>query len=140
MLGVPFGVLGGLGWPLWSHRVAYENVKKTLVFVVFSAFGSSWGAPSGVVFSFFPFTIVFTTVFSVSDRFFVFSDRIYDRFSVSDRFFGFIRFFRAMFSPRAYSRARFGSTRLGPQRESAQTSGNLDQVRAQSYLKGNARY
>ena len=140
MLGVPFGVLGGLGWPLWSHWVAYENVKKTLVFTLFSAFGSSWRAPSGVVFSFFRFPIVFTTVFSVSDRFFCFSDRIYVRFSVSDRFFSFFRFSRAMFSPRAYSRARFGSTRLGPQRKPAQISGSSDQGRAQSYLKGNTRY
>ena len=41
---------------------------------------------------------------------------------------------------RAYSRARFGSTRLETQRASAGLSGTLDQVRAQSYLKGNTRY
>ena len=147
MFGVPFGVLGGLGWPLWSHWVAYENVKKTLVFTLFSAFGSSWRAPSGVVSSFFRFPIVFTTVFSVSDRFFSFSDRIYVRFSVSDRFFRFFRFSRAMFSPRAYSRARFGSTSVftgaifvGPQRKPAGTSGTLNQVRAQNYSKWNTRY
>ena len=77
--------------------MAYENVKKPLVFTVFSAFGSSWRAPSGVVFSFFRFPIVFATVFSVSDRFFGFSDRIYDRFSVSDRFFCFFVFFGRCF-------------------------------------------
>ena len=32
---------------------------------------------------------------------------------------------------RAYSRARFGSTRLGTQRNSAQTSGSLDPIRGQ---------
>ena len=143
MLGVPFGVLGGLGWPLWSHWVAYENVKKTLVFTLFSAFGSSWRAPSGVVFSFFRFPIVFTTAFSVFDRFFGFSDRIYVRFSVSDRFFcfsdrihvrfsvsdRFFGFFGRCFlherihgrdsAPRAYSRARFLSGPSGYQRKPA---------------------
>ena len=140
MLGVPFGVLGGLGWPLWSHWVAYENVKKTLVFVMFSAFGSSWGAPSGVVFSFFRFPIVFTTVFSVSDRFFCFSDRIYVRFSVSDRFSVF--FGPCFLHERIHGRdsAPRGSVPSGNQRKPAHLSGSSDQGRAQSYLKGNTRY
>ena len=85
-------------------------------------------------------------MFSIFDRiydrffdfrsFFRFSDRFHDRFSVFDRFFRFFRFFRGMFSPRAYSRARFGSTRLGPQREPLELSGSLDQVRAQVLSKG----
>ena len=53
MLGVPFGVLGGAWVALMESLGAYENVKKPFVFVVFSAFGSSRGAPSDVVFSFF---------------------------------------------------------------------------------------
>ena len=140
MFGVPFGGLGGLGSPVGSHWVAYENVKKTLVFTLFSAFGRSWRAPSGVVFSFFAISDRIYDRFLVSDRFFSFSDRIYVRFSVSDRFFVFFRFSRAMFSPRAYSRARFGSTRLATQRESAHLSGASGPGRAQSYLKGNTRY
>ena len=147
MLGVPFGVLGGLGWPLWSHWVAYENVKKPLVFMVFSAFGSSWRAPSGVVFSFFRFPIVFTTVFLVSDRFFGFSDRIYVHFSVFDRFFRFFSVFMGdFFSTSAFTgairlhAARSSAGTSGNQREPAGISGSLDQARAQSYLKGNTRY
>ena len=128
MLGVPFWVLGGLGWPLWSKWVAYENVKKTFVFTPFSAFGSSWRAPSGVVFSFFRFPIVFTTVFSVSDRFFSFSDRIYVRFSVSDRFFSFFRFSR-VFTGDFFSTSVFtGAIRLHAARESAQLSANQQRI------------
>ena len=101
--------------------MAYENVKKTLVFTLFSAFGSSWRAPSGVVFTFFRFPIVFTTVFLVSDRFFHFSDRIHDRFSVFDRFFCFFLFFSSFF-------VFFGGCFLGKQRKSAQTSGNQQRI------------
>ena len=146
-LGCLLGSSGGLGWRLWSHWGAYENVKKPLVFVVFSAFGSSRGAPSDVVFSFFLFPIVFTSVFFVFDRFFCFYDRIYVRFSVSDRFFGFFgrcflheRIHGRDSAPRAYSRARFLSGLSGNQRKSAQTSGTSNQVRAQNYSKWNTRY
>ena len=41
---------------------------------------------------------------------------------------------------RAYSRARFGSTRLGTQRNPAETSKGLFRIRAQSYSKCNSRY
>ena len=117
----------------------------------FSSVFSIWkfsGAPSDVVLSFL-----------------LISDRIYDRFFGFRSFFlffpivfTFVFRFPIVFSvssgairlhkrihgrdsaPRAYSQARFGSTQLVTQRDSAQISGTLDQVRAQSYLKGNTRY
>ena len=139
-LGGPWGFLripeaflgrawGSLGRPRGSLDVSRgllgdsrgcRNHRKTSCFIVFSAMGQA----RAIVFSCFRFSIVFTTVFLISDRFFRFSDRFHDRFSVFDRFFRFFLFFRGMFSPRAYSRARFGSTQLGPQRKSAEISGN----------------
>ena len=155
-LGGPWGFLripeaflgrawGSLGRPRGSLDVSRgllgdsrgcRNHRKTSCFIVFSAMGQA----RAIVFSCFRFSIVFTTVFLISDRFFRFSDRFHDRFSVFDRFFRFFRFFRGMFSPRAYSRARFGSTRLANQRKSAGLSGSSDPIRARSYLKGNTRY
>ena len=109
-------------------------MKNQVFYSVFSN-GAGSGFPVAVVFSFFRFSIVFTTVFWISDRFFCFSDRIRDRFSVFDRFFvlfgfsPFFRFFRGMFSPG-------GSVPSGNQRNSAEPSGTSDQVRAQVLSKG----
>ena len=143
MLGVSFGVLGGIGRPLWSHWGAYENVKKPLVFVMCSAFGSSWGAPSGVVFSFFRFPIVCTTVFFGCRSFFRFF-RSYLR-----PFFGFRSFFCFLFfSGDVFSTGVFtGAIRLHAAWSSAGLSGNQRESAApwigselRSYLKGNTRY
>ena len=35
MLGMPSGVFGVLGWHLWGHWRAYENIGKTNVFLRF---------------------------------------------------------------------------------------------------------
>ena len=120
--------------------MTYENVKKRLVFILFSAFGSSWRAPSGVVFSFFRFPIVFTTVFSVSDHFFCFFDRMYVRFSVSDRFFFFFGFLgRCFLHERIHGRdsAPRGSVPSANQRESAAAWIKSEFM---CYLKGKTRY
>ena len=47
MLGVPFGVLGGAWVALMEPLGGYENIEKPLVFVVFCAFGGSWGSAGG---------------------------------------------------------------------------------------------
>ena len=140
MLGVPFGVLGGLGWPLWSHWVAYENVKKTLVFTLFSAFGSSWRAPSGVVFSFFDFRSYLLPFFSVSDRFLVFPIVFTSVFRfpiVFPFFFGFLG--RCFLHERIHGRdsAPRGSGLSRTQRNPAAPRIGSE---LKSYLKGNTRY
>ena len=86
MLGVLFGVLGGAWVAFMELLGAYENVKKPLVSVVFSAFGSSRGLLRSLFFVFFDFRSFF--------QFF----RLY-----LHSFFGFRSFFR-------FLRARFGST------------------------------
>ena len=95
--------------------------------------GAGSGFPAAVVFSFFRFPIVFTTVFWISDRFFRFSDRIHYRFCGFRSFFRFFSVFLEFFS--VFSGDVF-SRRLGPQRKSARTSGTSDQVRAQVLSKG----
>jgi hypothetical protein len=79
------------------------------------------------------FFVCFRSSFFSSFRFFIFLFFSYTRTRL-------LRFPRVLAHSSAYSRARFGSTRLGNQRDPMGTSGTLDQVRAQSYLKGNTRY
>ena len=88
---------------------------------MFSAMGRARGSLRLLFSVFFRFPIVFTIVFLVSDRFFCFSDRIYDRFSVSDRFFRFYSFFSGdVFSTSVFT----GAIRLHAARALAETSGN----------------
>ena len=136
-LGGPWGFLripeaflgrawGSLGRPRGSLDVSRgllgdsrgcRNHRKTSCFIVFSAMGQA----RAIVFSCFRFSIVFTTVFLISDRFFRFSDRFHDRFSVFDRFFRFFSFFSGdVFSTSVFT----GAIRFHAARSSAETSGN----------------
>ena len=93
---------------------------------------SGIGFPVAVVFSFFRFPTVCTTVFSVFDRFFRFSDRIHDRFSVFTRFFLFYSVFTGHFFTMSVftgairlHAARSSAGISGPQRESGVLGGSL---------------
>ena len=57
---MPFGVPGEAWVAFMEPLGAYENVKKPLVFVLFSAFGSSRGLLRSLFFVFFLFPIVFS--------------------------------------------------------------------------------
>ena len=145
------GLRGCLGCLLGSSGGLWVVLMKTLknhkVFLYFQHLEVLGGLLRTLFSVFLDFRSYLRPFFRFQSFFSVFYDRICVRFSVSDRFFGFFgrcflheRIHGRDSAPRAYSRARFGSTRLENQRDPTHLSGGLDPIRAQSYLKRNTRY
>ena len=65
MLGVPFGVLGGLGWRLWSHWGLMKTLKNHWFLLCFQHLGVLGGLLRTLFLFFFDFRSYF-------DRFFGF--------------------------------------------------------------------